>query len=182
MDTRAVIPAFDEWLAARGLRFEAIVVGGAALNMLGVVQRETKDCDVLVPMIPEAIRRAAAEFAEHHSRQEGPGLGDEWINNGTASMVPILRPGWRERLAPVYRGEALALDTLDRVDLLGTKLFALCDRGLGLDDCLAMGAPSMGGRSGRQSDVAPARSGRPRGPRAEAGPWRLVGTSSPPRD
>ena len=130
MDTQTTIPAFDAWLAARGLRFEAIVVGGAALNMLGVVQRETKDCDVIVPMIPEVIRQAAAEFAEHQSRQEGPGLAVEWINNGPASMVPILRAGWRERLTPVYRGEALLLDTLDRVDLLGTKLFALCDRGL----------------------------------------------------
>ena len=43
--------------------------------------------------------------------------------------------------ATVVGGSALALTTLGRADLLKTKLFALCDRGTDLADCIAM-APS----------------------------------------
>jgi len=41
------LEAFDAFLAQRGLHFEGIVVGGAALNLMGVIARATKDCDVL---------------------------------------------------------------------------------------------------------------------------------------
>lgn len=77
METRSTIAAFDVWLATRGLRLEAIVVGGAALNLLGVIQRDTKDCDVIMPTLPEAIRQAAAEFAEQQSAEDGPDLDAE---------------------------------------------------------------------------------------------------------
>jgi hypothetical protein len=43
---------------------------------------------------------------------------------------------------PLFEGRALRLGTLGRPDLL-KKLFALCDRGTDLADCLAM-APTAG--------------------------------------
>ena len=46
MDPAETIPAFDAFLAARGLTFEAVIIGGSALVLLGVVQRTTDDCDV----------------------------------------------------------------------------------------------------------------------------------------
>ncbi len=42
------------------------------------------------------------------------------------------------RLQPAFSGHALHLQTLGRSDLLKTKLFALCDRGLDLPDCIAL--------------------------------------------
>ena len=39
MEPRIVLDAFDAFLADRGLRFEAVVIGGIALNLLGVVRR-----------------------------------------------------------------------------------------------------------------------------------------------
>lgn len=49
MQPSAIIPAFDAYLAARGLRFDAVIIGGSALVLLGVVTRTTDDCDVLDP-------------------------------------------------------------------------------------------------------------------------------------
>jgi hypothetical protein len=34
MDPSAIIPQFDTYLASRGLRFEGVVIGGAALSLL----------------------------------------------------------------------------------------------------------------------------------------------------
>ena len=45
---------------------------------------------------------------------------------------------WQQRTRPVFEGRALVLSTLGRADLLKTKLFALCDRGTDLSDCVAL--------------------------------------------
>lgn len=134
MDARETIPAFDAYLAARGLTLKATVIGGAALQLLGVIARPTKDCDVLVPALPAEILLAADEFAASRKGELEPG----WFNNGPASLVRNLPPAWSQRLQPLYRGTALELLTLAREDLLRSKLFALVDRNIDLPDCVAL--------------------------------------------
>jgi hypothetical protein len=137
MTPRAILTAFDRYLADRGLRLEAVVVGGAALNLLGVISRPTKDCDVLHPALPAAITEAARSFAAG-VRAQGDVLNDDWLNNGPSSLAPQLRAGWQDRLQPLFAGTAVLLRTLAREDLLCSKLFALCDRGLDRSDCQAL--------------------------------------------
>lgn len=139
MDTKATFRAFDEYLEARGLRLEAVVIGGAALNLLDVIDRPTKDCDVLDPLLPAPVAEAARAFAVDE-RTRGEILRDDWINNGPSSLVDVLPSGWRERIPvrPIFSGQAIVLRTLGRADLLKTKLFALCDRGEDIDDCVAL--------------------------------------------
>jgi hypothetical protein len=71
-------------------------------------------------------------------RQAGESLADDWLNNGPASLAAQLPEGWREHLQTVFSGRAVCLDCPGRDDLLRSKLFALCDRGLDLGDCLAL--------------------------------------------
>lgn len=99
MKPRQTLAAFDGFLAGRGLRLDAVVVGGAALELLGLISRPTRDCGVLPP-------------------------------------------GWEQRTQSAFSGAALELRALGRLDLLRTKLFALCDRGTDLGDCVAL-APSV---------------------------------------
>lgn len=132
---------FDQFLKAQGLRLEAVAAGGAALALLGVIQRETRDCDLIEPELSSELRGAAAAFAGI-LRLRGEILRDDWLNNGPASLGPLLPEGWRSRLHPVFEGEALRLWALGRAELLLSKLFALCDRGLDLGDCLAL-RPSL---------------------------------------
>lgn len=135
------IEAFDTWLAARSLRLDAIVVGGSALALLGVTNRPTRDFDILHPELPNEIEAAARAFAAH-LREDGVEIADDWLNNGPMQLTDVLPSGWRLRVRAVFSGTALTLTTLGRADLLKTKLFALCDRGTDLADCIAL-APTI---------------------------------------
>jgi len=128
---------FDEYLAERGLRLEAVVIGGAALALLGVVSRPTRDCDILHPDLPADIKAAARAFA-HGVRASGEPLDDDWLNNGPVSLSSLLPEDWQSRRQLVFDGAAIKLHTLGRADLLKSKLFGLCDRGLDLGDCIAL--------------------------------------------
>lgn len=137
MRPRETIEAFDRYLVGLSLRFEAVVIGGAALNLLGVVDRVTRDCDVLEPTVPPEIAEAARAFAALESTS-GNALQQDWLNNGPETLAGSLPPGWHARLSTVFEGEAITLRCLGRPDLLKSKLFALCDRAIDLADCLAL--------------------------------------------
>ena len=131
------VELFDVFLSDRDVGFSAVIVGGSALALLGVVVRQTRDVDVIYPIIPSSVIEAAREFAAWR-RSLGDELDGEWLNNGPASLVGSLPDGWKGRLVTVFEGRALTLRTLGRTDLLKTKLFALCDRGTDVRDCLAL--------------------------------------------
>ncbi|HET7506236.1 MAG TPA: DUF6036 family nucleotidyltransferase [Kofleriaceae bacterium] len=181
MNPRETLEAFDRYLESRALRLTAVVIGGTALNLLGVITRATKDCDILDPPLPPRIAEAARGFAGE-ARQHGVMLQDDWLNNGPASLTSVLPPGWRERLQLVFTGSAIELRCLGREDLLRSKLFALCDRGFDLGDCLALCAASRGAAcdlavartAGWQSRLAGPRPDNRRRPGSEAWPWCLV--------
>ena len=137
MKPREILSAFDHFLAGTGLRLDAIVIGGTALNLLGVVSRPTKDCDILYPLLSAAVIEAARTFARE-LRQSGEVLQDDWLNNGPAQLVDQLPPQWQARLQPAFVGSHIRLQSLGRIDLLRAKLFALCDRGIDLADCVAL--------------------------------------------
>lgn len=118
MDPRATLQAFDAYLAERNLVLEAVVIGGTALALLGVITRPTKDCDVLAPPLSEALREAARGFAQA-TRSSGQELADDWLNNGPAQLASLLPAGWEGRVQPLFAGRALRLNTLHRLDLLG---------------------------------------------------------------
>src|SRR5690606_30203171 len=101
-----------------------------ALSILGVITRETRDCDVLYPSIPDNILIASQDFAKLQN------LETNWLNNGPATLTRDLPEDWLLRSQDIFKGEALNLKTLGREDLLCTKLFAFCDRGFDLDDCI----------------------------------------------
>lgn len=137
MKPKEIILEFDQYLTCRKLQFNAVVIGGAALSILGVIARETQDCDVLDPEIPKDIEQAAKDFSRAYNNS-GSSLRENWLNNGPVALKQILPSGWRFRLEVLYQGAALSLYTLGRSDLLKTKLFAYCDRGQDFGDCVAM--------------------------------------------
>jgi hypothetical protein len=130
-----IITKFDQYLHKSNLQFEAVVIGGAALSILGIISRQTQDVDILDPEIPSDILEAAKLFAQI----EGialTSLKENWLNHGPESLRKYLRPNWRLRLQPLFKGSAIIFTTLGRVDLIGTKILAYCDRGLDFKDCV----------------------------------------------
>ena len=137
MKPTEVIPLFDSYLADHDLSLEGILVGGAALALLGVISRETRDFDLVEPELPEFVKDAAKAFAAE-LRNRGVILRDDWLNNGPSQLASILPEGWRQHLQIAFQGRALTFWSLGRGELLLSKLFALCDRGQDLGDCLAL--------------------------------------------
>jgi len=128
---------FDAYLEAKGLYFDAIVIGGAALAILGTITRETQDCDILSPKIPADIMNAAKDFS-HELTAKGGDLKEDRLNNGPETLMDVLPKEWRARTQELYAGKALHLQTLGRPDLLRSKFFAYCDRKQDLPDCIAL--------------------------------------------
>ncbi len=135
MNVKTTLHQFDKFLHSKGLTFEAVVIGAAALAVMDVISRETVDVDCLDPVVPEEIIKAAVEFSRTHPEHN---LTDQWINNGPEDLKKDLPKNWRNRIQTIYEGTSLKLSTLGRPDLLKSKLFAFCDRGDDLNDCLAL--------------------------------------------
>lgn len=124
-------------LAYEGHSYAIVVLGGAALNLLGIVQRPTSDVDILAfarpepgrpqqlrqppePM-PEALRRAIREVARDMRLEE------DWLNIGPALQWRAgLPPGLADRVH-WRQYDALNVGLVDRYDLIFFKLFAAAD-------------------------------------------------------
>jgi len=134
------VTLFDEFLSKKKLKFEAIIIGGAALNIMDVISRNTKDVDFLDPEIPSAIKNASIEFAKNNPELKlDP---HNWINNGPQTLIKDLPLNWRTDLQIIFEGKSLKLLTLGRLNLLRTKLYAYADRDIDYNDCMAL-KPSL---------------------------------------
>jgi hypothetical protein len=151
-----LLQAVGDYLAAEGLDASIVVVGGASLNLLGIVERSTHDVDVIArasgvggagPVrlhpgkpLPEELSRVVRKVARDYA------LPDDWLNSEVASQ-------WSQGLPPTLPGdiEWRRFGTLDvglagRRTLIALKLFAAADRGprsVHLQDLLAL-APTPG--------------------------------------
>lgn len=135
MKPKLILEKFDAYLKDQGLNFSAIVIGGAALSILGVITRQTQDVDILDPEIPDDILKASKEFATTFQIEQTT-LKENWLNHGPESLRKYLMEGWKKRIIPLYIGETIHFQTLGRIDLIGTKVLAYCDRGFDLQDCI----------------------------------------------
>ncbi len=137
---RDALQRVGELLAADGDPIAVVILGGAALNLLEIVDRPTVDVDILAfatahadrapreesiqppptPM-PERLQRAAARVARDL------GLPADWLNTGPALQWRAgLPPGLAARVT-WQRFAGLWLGVVDRYDLIFFKLFAAAD-------------------------------------------------------
>jgi hypothetical protein len=108
---------------------------------MNVTSRVTRDADLLDPTIPQKIKALSIQFPLAYPDFK---LSNDWLNKGPISLQRDLPEGWRADLQKIFAGKAICLSTLGRLDLLKTKLYALCDRGTDFDDCVKL-APSLEG-------------------------------------
>lgn len=126
-----------ELLEAERLEYAVTVIGGAALNLHGWVQRTTDDADILTfatgadgrelqeapDPLPAPLRNAIATVARDL------GLKPGWLNRGPARQWKTgLPPGFAERIEWRRYG-GLHVGLAGRADLIALKLFAEVDRG-----------------------------------------------------
>lgn len=128
-----------ELLALDGESYAIVIVGGAALNLLGIVHRPTTDVDILAFAPPAAAKQKQGEITKPPEPLPEPltraaaivardlGLENQWLNAGPALQ-------WREGLPPGlekrvqwHRYAALHVGLVDRYDLIFLKLYATAD-------------------------------------------------------
>lgn len=131
---KSVLSALGELLAARGLHYEVVLIGGGNLILAGLVTRPTtKDVDILgewtpdgvKPMreIPDDLRVAVMDIARTY------GLSDDWVNLGPASLLDLGLPdGFASRVERHDYGGLVAW-LAGRFDMVCFKLYAAVDQG-----------------------------------------------------
>jgi hypothetical protein len=118
--------------------FEIVVCGGAAMIVLNLVSRPTRDVDVLAilkpklegtdePQLPSEVRRLVAEIGKELD------IKDDWLNFGPVRLLRLgVSPGLLERATRVRYGEFLTVRFVDRLDQVAFKIFAAMDPKEGL--------------------------------------------------
>jgi hypothetical protein len=136
-----LLQAVGELLAAESEFIGIVIVGGASLNLLGLVPRTTQDVDVIAYVnsrdnpqssfllqpdpLPEPLTRAIATVARDFD------LPGDWMNTEIAAQ-------WLQGLPPTLPEDiawttysALRVGLVGRRTLITLKLFAAADRGPG---------------------------------------------------
>jgi hypothetical protein len=138
-DIETALASVSELLAAEDEAYAIVILGGAALNLLGVVSRTTTDVDILAVALPSdpalhrEIREPPSPLPEPLLRAirlvaEDMGLAADWMNTGPALQWRTgLPPGLADRLEWRQYGGALDVGIVSRYDLIFFKLFAAAD-------------------------------------------------------
>jgi hypothetical protein len=132
------LAAVGELLAADDTEVALVVVGGATLNLLGLIDRTTQDVDVIalasdpvgaVPALlappdplPDALQRAILRVARDF------GLAPDWINTAIARQWSQGLPPWLPHDITWRRYGGLHVGLVGRRTLLALKLFATVDQ------------------------------------------------------
>ena len=124
----------------KGTSNAVTILGGAALNMLGIVERSTSDVDILAfatpgtddapgigtmreppTPLPQPLLQAA------HNVARDLNLDPHWLNTGPALQWRAGLPPGLEQRVHWRRYSALWVGVVDRYDLIFFKLFAAVD-------------------------------------------------------
>jgi len=142
--------ALGEQLAAAGERYELVVIGGSGLLALGIIERSTRDVDLLAlrsgdkldsaEPLPKKLATARERVARDFS------LPSDWLNPGPTDLLTLGLPdGFINRLERRNYGDSLSVYLASRYDQIHFKLYALVDQGPGKheDDLRAL-SPTEG--------------------------------------
>lgn len=131
-----ILAALGEQLAAVGERYELVVIGGSGLLALGIIERSTRDVDLLAlrsgdkldsaDPLPKKLATARDRIARDFS------LPVDWLNPGPTDLLTLGLPeGFIDRLERRDYGEGLTVYFASRHDQIHFKLYALVDQGPG---------------------------------------------------
>jgi hypothetical protein len=131
-DLTEALDLLGQVLADRGQSFEVVAIGGAGLQMLGVIERPTRDVDLLAMReegvlveikedLPPPLQNAIADVARVLD------LADDWVNSKPSQTMRFGLPvGFESRLERRAFG-GLGLSLASRYDQIHFKLYAAAD-------------------------------------------------------
>ena len=128
-----ILGALAEQLRSLADQQEIVVIGGSALTALGLVERATRDVDLVAVAkdgelrsaepLPETLRVARDRVARDFD------LDGSWLNSGpTGLLMWGLPEGFLSRIVTRRYGQALAVHFAGRLDQIHFKLYAMVDQ------------------------------------------------------
>jgi hypothetical protein len=132
-DLRDALQTLGELLAARAQHYDIVVIGGGALLLLGLIDRPTRDLDIVSRIdggrwlegepMPIPLANAIEEVGRALD------LDDDWLNAGPTDLLRFgLPPGFAERVVS-HQYAGLTVRLASRVDQVAFKLYAAVDQG-----------------------------------------------------
>ena len=132
-DLHEALETLGAVLATRGQDYDIVVIGGGALLLLGLLDRPTRDLDIVSRIeggrwlegepMPVPLAQAIAEVASALD------LDAHWLNAGPTSLLRFGLPsGFADRVV-VRRHGGLTVRLAARVDQVAFKLYAAVDQG-----------------------------------------------------
>src|ERR1700733_1142284 len=90
-DAHELLEALAQQLSVAGSSFDLVVIGGSALLARGLVDRATRDVDVVALASPDGLRSAVALPSELLAAVERVArdfeVPTDWLNNGPADLL-----------------------------------------------------------------------------------------------
>lgn len=127
------LDALGQVLAQRNQSHEVVAIGGGSLLLLGLIQRPTRDIDLVALVeagrylsaepIPASLKQAVAEVGRAY------GLASDWMNAGPTELLCLGLPeGFQDRIVTHTYG-GLTVHIASRFDQICFKLYASVDQG-----------------------------------------------------
>jgi hypothetical protein len=127
------LEVLGEVLADQGNSAALAVIGGGSLLLSQLIERPTKDLDVVALVIAGEYRRAMPfpDFLAAAVRDvaAAKGLTPDWLNPGPTDLLDFGLPVGFEQRATLRRFGALSLHVASREDQICFKLYAYIDQG-----------------------------------------------------
>jgi hypothetical protein len=128
---REALDTLGAILADRGHSYDIVVIGGGALQLVGLIDRPTKDLDVVAPAGTLPWTRADPHPGPLLDAVKDVALALElepdWLNPGPTDLLDLgLPPGFAERTTAERFG-ALTVRYAAREDQIAFKLYAAAD-------------------------------------------------------
>jgi hypothetical protein len=131
-----ILAALGEQLAAKEDSYELVVVGGSGLLVLGLIERATRDVDLVALRVgselekPDPLPTSLREARDRVARDFA--LPEHWLNSGPASLLDFDLPaGFLDRVETRSYGDHLTVHFASRFDQIHLKLYASVDAGPG---------------------------------------------------
>lgn len=127
------LETLGEVLSDRGDEVEVVAIGGGSLLLLDLIERPTKDLDIVAVVrggrfvsaspLPDFLVSAIRDVAE------AIGLREDWINGGPTSLLDFGLPDGFEERTTTRRFGGLVVHLAGRKDQICFKLYASVDQG-----------------------------------------------------
>jgi hypothetical protein len=125
MNTKKALNALNQELNKIDRSYTLYICGGAALQLLGIIARDTIDVDVIADQLEKPLIDASLKVAKKLR------IADDWLNNKVNPIASRLSPDWKEHCIEALKLSHLTIYSLCRQDLINAKLHAATDRRAG---------------------------------------------------